>query len=56
MQSRRLASNMRFPHRDPPTPEQMNAGAAVLRTLSLPRGTGKSLARCRGNLNHSESF
>jgi len=28
----------------------------VSRALSLPRGTRKSLASCRGNLNHSESF
>ena len=37
--------------------QQMKAGVRpVSRPLSLPRGAAKSLASCRNNLNHPESF
>jgi hypothetical protein len=60
MNERRLTSNMRLPSprsagRDHDH-QQMKAGAAGLRPLSLPRGAAKSLASCRNDLNHPESF
>src|SRR5262249_28820401 len=36
--------------------QQMRPVRPISRAVSLPRGTGKSLASCGDHLNHSESF